>query len=383
MSSEMNPFGFSGLPANIDWAQLLGSSGQGPVNWDIARFISAAMAGDADQQPRWSDIEDEYTQLVRAAEVQVTEYTGLSSPNLLTPVEVVSRARWCELHLDAFKPQMEALARRMADAQLPDQPGAEPFGNLMQVMSPLMMGAQTGMLVGFLSHNVLGRYDRHVPPPESGRLVFVAPNLEQAERELNVVPRDFKFWLAVHEVVRAVEYGQPGVRKAFIDLSVELVNSLEIDPEKLADLQNIDPSDPQSMQSMLEDPSALIESFASPEQQEIRDRMAAFLELIEGYAEHVTSFIGAKGIPSLDEIRDAIETKRIARGDMANMFEETLGFALLSEVSTVGRTFCDEITEREGVKALGRVFRDDESRPSLEELQNPDMWLDRTIGRRG
>lgn len=378
----MNPFGFPGLPANLDFTKLVTGTG-GPVNWDVARFVAFAMAGDAEAEPRWRDIEDEYTQLARAAEVQVAEYTGITASHLLTPVEVVSRARWCELHLEAFKPMMEALARKTAESQPPVAPGAEPFGNLMKALAPLMMGAHTGMLVGFLSHHVLGRYDLQVPPSGGGPLVFVADNLEAAERELNVVPRDFKFWVALYEVVRAIEYDQPGIRDTYRALAVDLVDSLQIDTEKLAGLQNFDPEDVASMQSLMEDPSLFLGGLSAPGGSEVLERMTAFIELVEGYAEHITSVIGEKGIPELDAIRSAIEEKRREREDMEDMFEQTLGFALRGEAAKLGRDFCDEITTREGIGTLNRIWSDAAARPSLEEIRHPDLWIDRTIGRRG
>lgn len=90
--SDINPFDMS-LPAGIDLSGLLSSHGE-PVNWEVARFVARSMAGDADKPERWTHVESEYDELVRAAEVQVLQYTGLSNPAMLTPVEVVSRARW-------------------------------------------------------------------------------------------------------------------------------------------------------------------------------------------------------------------------------------------------------------------------------------------------
>lgn len=382
----MNPFnmpgGFSGLPANFDFNALLSGS-DGPVNWEIARFIALAMAGDSDQASSWDDIAGEYAELARAAEVQITQYCGLSAPYLLTPVEVVSRSRWCEMNLDVFKPAMEPLAVKLAEAQSSAGSGADPFANLMAALSPMLMGTQTGMLVGFLSHHVLGRFSLQMPPPENAKLVFVAENLEAAERDLNVVPRDFKFWLAVHEVVRAIEYAQPGVREQFSRLSKALVETVEIDTSNLENLQGLDPTDMESMQSILEDPSKIMSSMSSPEQQAAADEMTAFIELVEGFAEHVTGFIGTKGIPSLDEIQSAIEAKHSERGDAEHMFQQTVGFAPRGHNATLGRSFCDEVARREGPQALARVWKDEEARPSLEELELPDLWIDRTVGRRG
>lgn len=382
MPDDLNPFGIP-LPPDLDLARLLASS-SGPVNWEIARFVAQAMAGDADGTARWSDVEDEYNDLVRAAEVQVQQYTGLSSTELLTPVEVVSRARWAEQSVRCFEPLVEPLAVRLGEAQAESAgAGGEPFANLMRALTPFMVGAQTGMLVGWLSHHVLGRFDVQLPPTPGSRLVFVAPNLEAAERSLNVVPRDFKFYIALREVVRAIEYAQPGVREQFGELAAGLVTTLEIDADKLEDIGPVDFSDPASMQAFLEDPSGLLASLSSPAQAEAVEKMEAFVGLVEGYADHVMDAVGAARIASIAEIGAAIEARSSERHDVEDMFEELLGFGVRRSQYAVGREFCDAVVTQEGMAALNRVWKDEASRPTLAELQEPGDWLARTVGRRG
>lgn len=379
------PEGMPNLPADFDLNRLLASS-DGPVNWEVAAVVATQMAGDAGAEPRWSEVEDDYAGLVRAAEVPVTEYTGLSAPKLLAPVQVVSRARWCDLHLRAFEPMIVPLAGKLASAQAASvQPGQEPFANMFRAMMPFLLGAQAGTMVGWLSHHVLGRYDLQVPPPAEGGLVFVAPNLEAAERDLNVVPFDFKFWLALHEVVRAIEYGQPGVREQFPALARDVADAIRIDPDQLASLgslQDFDMSDPASMQRILDEAQDVAETMVEPGHEEALERLEAYFGIIEGYAAHVTQHVGSDRIPSLAEIEEAITARRLT-AESDDVFQQMLGVEVRRRQFEPAKLFCDAVVETEDIDALNRVWRSPEDRPTLEEIHDPDLWLARTVGRRG
>ena len=60
------------------------------------------------------------------------------------------------------------------------------------------------MLLGFLSHRVLGQYELALlDPTTKPRLLFVAPNIDAAVGKLEVDRREFLHWVALHEVTHA------------------------------------------------------------------------------------------------------------------------------------------------------------------------------------
>ncbi len=381
VAPEIGPGAFPPLPADFDLSRFL-TGGGGPVNWEIATFLAVAMAGDADAPPRWSDVEDEYAGLVRAAEVLVGGYTGLSPGALLTPVEVVSRARWAETHVPSFRPLVEPLAAKMAAAVPPG--GNDPMANLMRALTPFLLGAQAGLMAGYLSHVVLGQYDVQLPSLATGSgLVFVAPNLEAAEVALNVVPQDFKFWIALHEVTHAYEFSQPGVADRFSRLMGEVVDSLEVDADRLTDMEGFDPADPGSLQAIFERPTGLLGAISNPAQEAAMDRIQAFMAVIEGYAEHVMHTAGAARIGTYADIEAAIARRAEEPGEFEDLFQQALGFSVKRRQYEAGRNFCDTVVAAEGVEALNRVWRDESAWPEPHEVGDPGEWLARTVGRRG
>src|SRR5262245_53741195 len=118
-----DPFGFAafGLPGfspadlGIDLArlgQILHSPG--PVNWELARQVAAFVATDGADAPSVersaiAELED----LARAAQTHVVAATALTGI-FRAPVRVVNARAWADLHLDALKPVLEALAQRLS-----------------------------------------------------------------------------------------------------------------------------------------------------------------------------------------------------------------------------------------------------------------------------
>ena len=54
---------------------------------------------------------------------------------------------------------------------------------------------------------VLGQYDAFLPPDDEGLLYFVGPNVAEVEQRFLLPPRDFRLWIAVHEVTHRVQFG--------------------------------------------------------------------------------------------------------------------------------------------------------------------------------
>ena len=67
------------------------------------------------------------------------------------------------------------------------------------------------------------------PDPERpGRLLLVAPNVVQVERELGVVPADFRLWVCLHEETHRVQFGAvPWLRGHIVDQVGVLLGAAE------------------------------------------------------------------------------------------------------------------------------------------------------------
>ncbi len=75
---------------------------------------------------------------------------------------------------------------------------------LVSSVGSRVTGAEAGGLLALLSGKVLGQYD--IAPGAEPRLLLVAPNIVAVERELGVVPADFRLWVCLHEETHRVQF---------------------------------------------------------------------------------------------------------------------------------------------------------------------------------
>src|SRR5262245_29493708 len=145
-------------------------SSTGPVNWELARQVGIAMAswGAEDPQPEKEDL-DGFMETVRAAELAVNEFTGMSTPTHVVRVQAFRRTHWVEANTQSLRLLIDPIASRLALA-LADAPvspvvtGDDPAGSnpmmdaLMDRMVPLLFGAQVGGVLGHLGQRALSQF---------------------------------------------------------------------------------------------------------------------------------------------------------------------------------------------------------------------------------
>jgi putative hydrolase len=366
-------------------------SSTGPVNWELARQIGIAMAswGSEDPPPSEQD-RRELEETVRAAELAVADFTGLASPSDVAPVEAFRRAQWVEANVRGLRDMLEPVATRLAGALsearspeappdmggLPGMAGPEFLAEMMDKMAPLLLGFQVGAVLGHLGQRVLGQYDLAVPRPV-GSLYFVIPNIEGFERDWSLPRRDFRAWVALHEVTHRFEFARPWVRQHFLALVRDLVEHAEIDLSAVEQrLQGLDLADPEAMTEALEELGSPFGEASDPEQRLRIARVQAFMAAAEGYGDHVTDALARRMLPSFGQISEALRRHRESRhGDQA--IQRLLGLEVKMDQYRLGSRFCLRVVEATDHSTLARMWDSPESLPSLPELEEPTLWLAR------
>ena len=89
-------------------------------------------------------------------------------------------------------------------------------------------------MLAYLSGKVLGQYEVFTGDP--GQLLLVAPNIVEAERKLEAVPRDFRLWVCLHEVTHRTQFtAVPWLRGHFLGEVQAFVDAARADGVPLAD----------------------------------------------------------------------------------------------------------------------------------------------------
>jgi coenzyme F420 biosynthesis associated uncharacterized protein len=339
------------------------------VDWSLTRRIATTVAGDPPPSPPRPGLRG----TVDEAERLVSAYSGLRPPAPLPPPELLDRPEWIDANLRTLPTLLEPLLDQLGE-------GTGPLAPALRATAGTLVSAEVGVLLGYVSRRVLGQYDVVLLDPDAAaRLLFVAPNLDDAARQLAADPDELLRWVALHEVTHALQFSSvPWLRDHLAGLIRELVASMEVtlDPQRLLRLPSRD--DLRALVDAVSGDGDLLSLVTTPRQRETIDRMQATMAVIEGHAEHVMDAVGAEVLPSLDQLRAAMERRRDAPSAPARLLQRLLGFDVKLRQYRLGKRFCDAVVAAEGLPALNRVWSDPRVMPTLEELEDPASWLART-----
>src|SRR2546423_11757879 len=341
------------------------------VDWSPARQLArfAASAGGAGPA-----LDADFDALLADAEAHLREYTRLERAEPVPPPEAVSRAEWADVNLDSLASLLEPVSDRMSRRL----DGAGPFAGPLRAVTGATVAAEAGLVVGYMSQRVLGQYevsllDAEQPP----RLLFVAPNLAKAVRELQVDADSFLRWIVLHELTHVFEFsGVPWLREHMSGLLRDYMRTVEVRFERGAagGLPSL-PEPARIVQEFRE--GGLVALVQTSEQRELLGRVQAAMAVIEGYSEHVMDAVGERVLPEYAGLRDAMERRRRSRSYPERVLQRLIGLDLKMRQYEDGKAFCDAVVERGGVDELNRVWDGPEALPTAPELRDPDAWLRR------
>jgi coenzyme F420 biosynthesis associated uncharacterized protein len=376
---------FADAPLLREIQRVLASS-SGPVNWELARQVGiGATAGSGADDPEPTD-EDrrQLEDTVRAAELQIAQFTGLEPPNDVAPVEAVRRTQWVQHNLESLKGLIEPAAARIGSAverAMPpgDTPEAEAVvpAQVIGQMAPLLLGAQVGTVLGYLAQRVLGQYDIAVPRPAPGALLFVVPNIAAFERDWSLSPTEFRAWVALHEVTHRFEFAHAWTREHFRHLLDDFLTTLELDIGAFQErIEQLDIANPEAVQGLMQSEDGLFGTVLDDEQRLKLARIQAFMAAAEGYGDHVMHTLGGTMLTSYDRIEEAM--RRYRESETSDpIFERLLGIEMKREQYRAGKAFCDRVVELTDEATLARMWSSVEALPALPEIHEPRLWLAR------
>jgi putative hydrolase len=361
-------------------------SRQGPVNWDVARQTATWLATDGQAEPNVDPLERiRLEELVRVADLQVSAATGLdtSIAGGILSVLPVSRGDWALHSLEQYRPFLERLATSLSKAGDKDDddatdPATQLLGDLGKMLGPVLLGMQSGFMLGHLSRRALGQYDLPLPRLPADQLLVVPANLDAFADQWSLAADDLRLWVCLQEVTHHAVLGRPHVRARLESLINEYVSRFEVDPEALeASLGNIDPTDPAGLQAVLGNPETLLGAMRSPSQQETLSRIETLTAVIEGYVDHVMDTTGRGLIASYGQITEALHRRRVEATDGERFAARLLGLELGRGQYERGANFVRGVVERAGEDGLSRLWVSERELPTPAELDAPGLWLAR------
>lgn len=358
-------------------ARPAGAAPGGLIDWEQARAV-ALRVSQWEQAPiaERARRREQYAQLVARSEPLIAEYLQVQLPAPISRVYVADRREWLEANFASFAVVFQPIE------ELYQQIGARQsaLATTIGQINGKLIGAQMGVLLGFLARRVLGQYDLSLLSPDPdirGALYFVEPNIAHVQTQLGLSDEDFRLWIALHEVTHVFEFeAYPWVRGYFNDLLRQFLHQLSGQLSGAGAL-------PQLLGRLVGqrgNGQHWIERMLTPEQQRIFDQLQALMSLVEGYSNHIMNAIGEQLLPSFHQIEARVQQRQQNRPLFDELFNRITGMDLKLAQYKQGEAFVNAVAERKGVAFINRVWERPEHLPSMDEIRNPQKWIARMGG---
>lgn len=337
------------------------------VDWATAVSVGSRLAGDG-PQVKSGEAAAIVAELRAGAERStglVRDFTGLEAQVDTAPILVVDRPGWVQANADAFATIIDPIAAKLAHKKGP--PNA-----VSRAVGAKVTGGEIGLMLGFLGSKVLGQFDPFHEP--SGRLLLVAPNIVEIEREIEADPTDFRLWVCLHEETHRVQFtAVPWMREhlfAQVEALVETVDADGVPDDVLARIG----------EALKGGNRNLLELFGGPERAEIMDRVTGLMSLLEGHADVVMDGVGPSVIPSVNSIRKSFTKRRQGVGVLDKFLRRMLGLDAKMAQYRDGAAFVRAVVDQVGMEQFNAVWAAPENLPGKAEIHDPAAWVTRVLG---
>ena len=354
--------------AKVDWS--MGSYSARLADWNTAVDIGRRVSGPGVPVPsiERARLREDLAELVPHAEDLIRGFTDMEVTGFRSRPWVMARSEWIRANLNGLQRLLEPLAERIMDGR----PGRASYKRKA-------LGAQAGILMGYVARKVLGQYDVFLPPDDEGLLYFVGPNVIEVERRFSLPPRDFRLWIAIHEVTHRVQFGSATWLQGHLSgLVNEYLDSVQLDSHEMIT----------QLRRAAEEAKAGgdwrgmggVFLLLTPEQREMFMRMQALMSLLEGHASFVMNEVARDHVSDVDRMRRALSARRGRASNVERGFQKAIGFDQKIRQYDTGERFVRAIVGRAGMSTFNLVWRSAGDLPTLDEIGEPERWLTRIGG---
>jgi coenzyme F420 biosynthesis associated uncharacterized protein len=363
----------SGLPAQTS------DSAAGPLaDWGLAERI-ARMIALRDQphvtRDQVAQLRSELRDTALRADGLAREVTGLGNGLPPATARVVGRGEWLRSNLASIAWLVDPLAVQLMDRS-----------DVSRSLARKALGAQLGVVFGYLSTRVLGQYEVLLPGDEEpGRLTLVGPNLLELERSYlpstNVTPSAFRMGVVLHELAHRLQFESVDwLRPTLRHLVGQYLSETRLDPDRLrATVDRLGELLRSARQGL--NVQQFLEAVLTPAQRDLMSRAQSMMSLLEGHGNVVMDW-GAQRLSERGDgqfeaagVRQALNERR-RRGSDRLLFK-VLGLSMKAQQYTAGERFILAVEHSHGRDVFNTVWRDPENLPTGDELERPEQWVRR------
>lgn len=349
-------------------------SGVQAVDWALAERVACRVAGREPfaQSYHYDSLAPDFTELTAQAEALVTQTTGLVSLAGPARARVTDRAGWIRANIASFqrllRPLLHKLEQRMTS-------------NTLSPLTRKAAGAEMGAMLGWMSTRVLGQYDLLIieeeNPLDQDLVYYVGPNVLALEKMFAFPPREFRLWLALHEVTHRAQFtGVPWMRPHFLGLVEASIEAVDPDPKRfIAAIDRMAEAVRNGTNPLAE--GGIMGLVASPEQKVVLDQISGLMSLLEGHGDVTMDRAGEGLIPSAERFGRVLRQRRQSANGLAKLLQQLIGLEAKLSQYEQGEQFIAAVEKVGGTELLDHVWESPGNIPSIEEIRNPEQWIAR------
>ncbi|HEX9775555.1 MAG TPA: zinc-dependent metalloprotease [Actinomycetota bacterium] len=341
------------------------------IDWGVAARVAGVVAGPGPETTpaQRASFRSDMAEFSLRSDRLVRAFTGLNPDGPPPEPLVLSRRAWITANVEGFRSMLAPLAGKLS--------GSVARLGLARRVTGAALGVQVGALLGYMAQKVLGQYDLVLASEGAGKVYYVGPNIVQAERGFGLAARDFRLWIAIHEITHRTQFAAvPWLRGKMRGLVERSLETMELDSTRLKGLVE------RGRALLAAGPAAwrtanVMELLMTDAQRALVGEMQALMSVVEGHGTFVMNRIGREEIPSFEALRHAIESRRGSARGAERAFQRLVGMEMKYAQYTKGERFIEQVAARAGVDAINVVWDREENLPTMEDLSNPDAWLAR------
>jgi coenzyme F420 biosynthesis associated uncharacterized protein len=339
------------------------------VDWNLALKVGRAVAGNgpATSAALRDEVRSDFNDFVKMSDGLVTDFTGLRPAEPAGRPIVLDRAGWIEVNIEGFRALLKPLGEKFSGIRAGGRVGRS------------AMGLQLGLLLGYLSQKVLGQYDLVLATGGAGKVYFVGPNILSAERRWKLDPKDFRLWIALHEVTHRTQFvAVPWLRDHVAGLIERYISTAEIDAkrvrEAMANVKNVLTGGPEAWKRV-----NLLTLFLTPAQLEVVTKMQSLMTVVEGHGNFVMDRVGSVEIPTFSEMKERFMAQREQTSVAERTLQKAMGLDMKYAQYSQGEAFMAAVADSSGMDGVNLVWERPENIPTIAELADPKSWLARVL----
>ena len=344
------------------------AAAESPIDWRRAEQIATRIAGRHAEHATAGALDVSY--MVPQLEDQIESTTGLRSLSGPATVGVIDRPAWIEANISSFRHLIEPAIEQWADKI--------PTTGVVATISGQIAGAELGALLGWMSSRVLGQYDLLVGRDDLDDAVYmVGPNLAGLEKRFGFDPVEFRTWVLLHELTHRAQFtGVPWMREHFTELVNASIRFANPDPHRIADAIRDALTDRDRARQQVRD-TGVFGLIATPEQLEVIQQIAGLMSLLEGHGDVTMSRAVGDLVPSAPRFAAVLQARRRRSNPLSRLMLRLTGIEGKLNQYAAGERFIAAVEAHGGPRAIDVCWREPANLPSLEEIRNPQLWIDR------